>query len=75
MLYTGSSLDKAREVFAAAIYHRPRIRLTIRQRTQVLEQWQVSARAGQTVSSQESKEGVGSGFCSPFRESSVARSW
>jgi hypothetical protein len=39
MLYAGSSLDKAREVFAEAIYHRPRIRLTIRQRTHVLEQW------------------------------------
>jgi len=39
MLYAGSSLDKAREVFAAAIYHRPRIRLTIRQQTRVLEQW------------------------------------
>ena len=39
MLYAGSSLDKAREVFAEAIYHRPRIRLTIRQRTLVLEQW------------------------------------
>ena len=39
MLYAGSSLDKAREVFAAAIYHLPRIHLTIRQRTQVLEQW------------------------------------
>ena len=39
MLYAGRSLDKAREVFAEAIYHRPRIRLTIRQRTQVLEQW------------------------------------
>jgi hypothetical protein len=39
MLYAGSSLDKARDVFAEAIYHRPRIRLTIRQRTQVLEQW------------------------------------
>ncbi len=38
MLYAGSSLDKAREMFAAAIYHRPRIRLTIRQRTLVLEQ-------------------------------------
>ena len=37
MLYAGSSLDKAREMFAAAIYHRPRIRLTIRQRTLVLE--------------------------------------
>jgi hypothetical protein len=30
MLYAGSNLDKAREVFASAIYHRPRIRLTIR---------------------------------------------
>ena len=39
MLYGGSDLDRAREVFAAAIYHRPRIRLTIRQRTHVLEQW------------------------------------
>jgi len=25
MLYAGSSLDKAREIFAEAIYHRPRI--------------------------------------------------
>jgi hypothetical protein len=32
-------LDKAREVFASAIYHRPRIRLTIRQWTRVLSQW------------------------------------
>jgi hypothetical protein len=39
MLYAGSNLDKTREIFAAAIKHRPRIRLTIRQRTQVLEQW------------------------------------
>jgi hypothetical protein len=39
MLYAGSNLDKAREIFAEAIYHRPRIRLTIRQRTHVLEQW------------------------------------
>jgi hypothetical protein len=38
-LYAGSSLDRAREIFAEAIYHRPRIRLTIRLRTQVLEQW------------------------------------
>ena len=43
MLYAGSSLDKAREVFAAAINHRPRIRLTIRQRTRVLEQWPKAA--------------------------------
>jgi hypothetical protein len=42
MLYAGSSLDRAREVFAAAIYHPPRIRLTIRQRSLVLEQWPVS---------------------------------
>jgi hypothetical protein len=42
MLYAGGSLDRAREIFAAAIYHRPRIRLTIRQRTQVLEQWPAS---------------------------------
>jgi len=39
MLYAGSNLDKAREIFPAAIKHWPRIRLTIRQRTQVLEQW------------------------------------
>ena len=40
MLYAGSDLTKAREIFAAAIKHRPRIRLTIRQRTRVLEQQQ-----------------------------------
>jgi hypothetical protein len=32
MLHAGSGLDKAREVFAAAIYHRPCIRLTTRMR-------------------------------------------
>jgi hypothetical protein len=42
MLYAGSNLDKAQAVFAAAIKHRPRIRLTIRQRSLVLEQWPVS---------------------------------
>jgi hypothetical protein len=42
MLYASNNLDKAREVFAAAVKHRPRIRLTIRQRTSVLEQWPVS---------------------------------
>jgi len=41
MIYAGSDLDKAREVFAAAIKHQPRIRLTIRQRSLVLEQWPV----------------------------------
>jgi hypothetical protein len=35
---TSAPGSKAREVFAAALKHRPRIRLTIRQRTQVLEQ-------------------------------------
>jgi hypothetical protein len=39
MLYAGSDLDKARDIFAAAIKHRPRIRLTIRQRARVLKQW------------------------------------
>jgi hypothetical protein len=39
MLFAGSNLDKAREVFAAAIKHRPRIRLTIRQRMRVLQEW------------------------------------
>jgi hypothetical protein len=39
MLYAGSNLDKAREIFAAAVKHRPRIRLTIRQRARVLQEW------------------------------------
>jgi hypothetical protein len=43
MVYAGSNLDKARKVFASAIYHRPRIRLTIRQRTRVLEEWPKAA--------------------------------
>ena len=38
-LYAGNGLDKARDVFAKAIKHRPRINLTIRQRTRVLERW------------------------------------
>jgi hypothetical protein len=38
MLYAGNSLDKAQEIFTAAIKHRPRIRLTVRQRTRVLLQ-------------------------------------
>jgi hypothetical protein len=39
LLYAGNNLDKARELFAEAVKHRPRIRQTIRQRTRVLEQW------------------------------------
>jgi hypothetical protein len=35
MLYAGSNLDKARELFRQAVKHRPRIRRTIRQRTGV----------------------------------------
>jgi hypothetical protein len=37
LLYAGNYLDKARLLFEAAIKHRPRIRLTIRQR--VLRPW------------------------------------
>ena len=39
LLYAGNNLDKARDIFAAAVKHRPKIRLTIRQRTRVLQQW------------------------------------
>ena len=36
LLYAGNNLEKARELFTNAVKHRPRIRLTIRQRTRVL---------------------------------------
>jgi hypothetical protein len=39
MLFASSNLDKARAVFIETFKHRPRIRLTIRQKTQVVEQW------------------------------------
>ena len=39
MLYGGNNLDKARTVFANYIRIRPRARITIRQRTRVLDQW------------------------------------
>jgi hypothetical protein len=39
MLWAGISLDTARQIFDSAIKHRPRIHLTIRQRTRVLRQW------------------------------------
>jgi len=48
LLYAGTSLDKARELFQAAVKHRPRIRLTIKQRTRVLEQWPPPETAGKT---------------------------
>jgi hypothetical protein len=39
LLYAGNSLSRAQSVFDAAVKHRPPIRLTIRQRTRVLQQW------------------------------------
>jgi hypothetical protein len=39
LLYAGNNLDTARDIFAEAVKYRPRIRLTIRQRTRVLQQW------------------------------------
>jgi hypothetical protein len=39
LLYAGTSLDHARALFASTVKHRPRIRLTIRQRTRVLQEW------------------------------------
>jgi hypothetical protein len=39
LLFAGSSLDKAKRVFDRWAKHRPRIRMTIRQRTRVLQQW------------------------------------
>jgi hypothetical protein len=41
LLYAGNNLDKARKIFSAAVEHRPRIRLTMRRRTRVLDQWPV----------------------------------
>jgi len=39
LFYGGNNLGKAREIFAAMVRHRPGIRLTIRQRTRVLDEW------------------------------------
>jgi hypothetical protein len=39
LLYAGSNLGKAQSLFHQAIRHRPRIHLTIRQRTSVLAEW------------------------------------
>lgn len=41
MLYAGSSLNRAQVIFASTVNRRPRIRLTIRQRTRVLQEWPV----------------------------------
>ena len=39
MLYAGNNLATANAIFSAEIKHRPRIRLTIQQRTRVLREW------------------------------------
>jgi hypothetical protein len=39
LVFAGTSLDKARRIFERITQHRPRIRLTIRQRTRVLNEW------------------------------------
>jgi hypothetical protein len=39
MLYAGNNLEKARRIFQRTIKQRPRIRLTIRQRMRVLDEW------------------------------------
>ena len=39
MLYDGNSLDKARQIFFATVKHRPRVQLTVRQRSRLLEKW------------------------------------
>ena len=39
MLYAGNNLDKARRIFERTSTHRPRTRLTIRQRMRVLDEW------------------------------------
>jgi hypothetical protein len=39
LLFAGTSLDKARRIFERTTKHRPRIRLTIRQRMRVLDEW------------------------------------
>ena len=39
MLYAGNNLEKARRIFERTAKNRPRVGLTIRQRTRVLEQW------------------------------------
>lgn len=41
MLYGGSSVDHAREIFRAFARKRPRARLTIRQGTRVLDKWNI----------------------------------
>jgi hypothetical protein len=44
LFFAGCSLDKARRIFARMPNHRPRVSLTIRQRTRVLDRWPAQAR-------------------------------
>jgi hypothetical protein len=37
--YSPAAVDNAKRIFDRTIQHRPDIRLTIRQRTRVLQQW------------------------------------
>jgi hypothetical protein len=39
LLFAGNSLEKAQRIFERFITKRPRARLTIRQRTRVLQEW------------------------------------
>ena len=39
LLFAGSNLDKARDVFARVIKKQPRAHLTIRERTRVVDRW------------------------------------
>jgi hypothetical protein len=39
ILYAGNNLDKARRILERTAKHRPRIRLMIRQRMRVLDEW------------------------------------
>jgi hypothetical protein len=43
LLFAGSGLDKARRIFDRFTTRRPRSRLTIRQRTRVLQEWPPSS--------------------------------
>jgi hypothetical protein len=39
MIFAGSNPEKARRVFERTVKYRPRIRLTLRQRMRVLDEW------------------------------------
>jgi hypothetical protein len=39
VLYAGTDFAKATELFLEAVNHRPKIRLTLRQRRRVIRQW------------------------------------